>query len=363
MPRLHHWLGFAAIASGLLLGIPAQAQAPAVAALQGDERARMEADIKAARSEGMVTYIDGVFAAETVNDIAAAFRKHYGLPNSFAVNYTHGNTSAIVTRMEQELAAGRVTADVIGLAAPSWVFARATAGDIMQYESPEYAHYHRVFDQGMGKDGYFAMNGAYFFVPSWNADTLDFKGTSWNDVIGAVPAGRINMGNAETSLANLVTFMGVSKTIGQDFYVKLAAMRPQIVTAGEGAHDRLLSGEDLMSMYGQATHLKYRNELGAHLKMMIPKEGLVLLPQDLFILAKAPHPAASRLLLDFLLSEQGQAIIVDKEALISGRDGAPSPMPEYALQLETVPTIKIDWANTTAADLAKARAEWKKIFE
>jgi iron(III) transport system substrate-binding protein len=343
----------------LLLGAGIGLASAATAQAQSE----LQDTIAAARREGRVDYIEAVIMDETVQELADGFRSQYGLPSSFQVNYTLINTGAMVTRLEQELSAKRLTADVVGLATPSWVFARAASGDILPYASPEYPKYRRVFELGMGKDGYFAFNGAYFFVPVWNADTLDFKGTSWNDVIGAVPEGRINMGNAQTSLANLVTFMGVRKVMGDDFYPKIAAMRPRIIQAGEMAHDRLVTGQDLFSLYGQATHVKHRNDLGARLKMMIPKEGLVLLPQCLFILKQAAHPNASKLWLDFMLSEAGQKIQIARESLISGRDGAPSALPDYPLSLDRLKVIPVDWERMTSDDLAKARADWGAIFK
>ena len=95
---------------------------------------------------------------------------------------------------------------------------------------------------------------------------------------------------------------------------------------------------------------------------MIPKEGAVLLPQAMFILAKAPHPSAAKLWVDFILSETGQKIMVNKEALMSGRSGFVSPLPEYAPPLDSLNVIKIDWDKITTADMEKARSEWLSIF-
>ena len=56
----------------------------------------------------------------------------------------------------------------------------------------------------------------------------------------------------------------------------------------------------------------------------------MLLPQDMFILKKAPHPNAAKLWIDFILSETGQTVLVKGEALVSGRAGFKSPLPDYA---------------------------------
>ena len=89
---------------------------------------------------------------------------------------------------------------------------------------------------------------------------------------------------------------------------------------------------------------------------------LQLLPQAMFILAAAPHPAAAKLWADFMLSQSGQKIMVDNEAMMSGRSGFVSPLPDYAPPIESLNIIKIDWEKMTPADMEKARAEWLSIF-
>ncbi|MBE7522288.1 MAG: substrate-binding domain-containing protein [Burkholderiales bacterium] len=341
----------------------ATADAPALQALSGPAKQEMEKTIAAAAREGRVDYTEVVMAAETAQALTVAFRKHYGLDSSFVVNYTHAGTTAAVTRIDQEIAAKRVRTDVASISVPTWVFAHAKAGNIMEYHSPEYKFYRRAFELKLGKEGFFMMNGGYFFVPVWDTTRLNFNGKSWKDVVGAVPNGRLAVGNAETSLSVLATYVGVRNLVGVEFFKSLAGMKPAIVSQGELAHDRVVTGQDLMSLWGQATHVKLRNSRGAQLKLMIPEEGLVLLPQLSFILAGAPHPNAAKLWLDFMLSKEGQAIIVDREALVSGREGAGTALAGYNLTLDGVKAVPMNWDKLSEDDLKRAREEWVGIFK
>ena len=162
-------------------------QAPALAAATPAERERLAPLIEGARRERRMTYWDTVIQPETHDELQAAFKRHYGLPNAFRVNYTLTGTGALVTRIEQELAADRVTIDVAAIASPTWVFEKLAAGHVARYASPELAHYGRAFEAGLGEKDVFAFNGAYVFVPMWNAERLNFSGKSWLDVINAVP--------------------------------------------------------------------------------------------------------------------------------------------------------------------------------
>ncbi len=350
----------------LLIGLLGSAQAqdvPAVQAAAPERREALRATIEAAKREGVVSYWDVVIQPETNDALVAAFRKHYGLPSSFAVRYTLSVTTNLITRVEQEVGAGNVTIDVASIASPPWINGLIAAGHVMKYESPEYPAFALAFEAGLGKPGYFAFNGAYTFIPMWSADHRgDFTGKSYRDVIGAVPPGRINLNDATKSATALLTYMGLRSVLGIEFFRDLAKMKPLFIVRSEAMAERLVSGEDLMAFGGMPTRAYQMNERGAHLKLMYPEEGLVLLGQGSFILAKAPHPNAAKLWLDFTLSETGQTILAQREALFSGRSGLKPPLPDYAPPIDTLKLIKMDWNAITTEDLTKAKAEWLSLF-
>ena len=61
--------------------------------------------IAAALKEGSLSYWDTVIQSNTNAALVAAFRKYYGLPSEFAVNYSLSTTTGLVTRVEQEVSA------------------------------------------------------------------------------------------------------------------------------------------------------------------------------------------------------------------------------------------------------------------
>jgi ABC-type Fe3+ transport system substrate-binding protein len=200
------------------------------------------------------------------------------------------------------------------------------------------------------------------FIPMWNSETLDFKGTSYKDVLGAVAPGRITVGDAAKSETHTMTYMAQRTVLGLDYFKALAKMSPNFIVRSEQIASRLISSEDLFAYSGMPTRAYQNNKLGAKLKFILPKEGVVLLPQNIFILKAAPHPAAAKLWLDFILSPLGQKILVEREALMSGRDGFASPLPIYAPAIDSLNVIPVDWTKITAEDMKKARAEWSSVF-
>lgn len=354
----------ALFAGGLALTL-ATAHAQEPPAMQGasaEEKARLKDLIEAAKKEGAVSYWDAIIQPETNDALAAAFRKRYGLPNSFQVNYTLSSTLGLITRVDQEITADRITMDLAAVGSPTWAFEKVAAGNVLQYDSPEYKNYESVFAQGFGEKGYFAFNGAYIFVPMWSEDHIKFSGKSYKDVLKAVPAGRLSIGDATKSATYLATYQGQSQVLDKNFFTELAKLKPSFIVRSEQIAARLVSGEDLMAYSGMPTRAYQYNQKGGKIKFMLPEEGAVLLPQSMFILKKAPHPAAAKLWLDFALSEEGQAILVKGEALMSGRTGFKSPLPEYAPAIESLKLMKMDWKALSTEKLKQVRTEWTAIF-
>jgi ABC-type Fe3+ transport system substrate-binding protein len=357
--RLIAWLVWSVVAS---TGVSMAQDAPVVAAAESSRKDQLRALIAAAKAEGAIAYWDAVITPETNDELSSQFRKLYGLPTSFAVKYTQSATLNLVTRVDQEVGSGNVTIDVASLASPPWINSLVRGEHIMKYDSPEHVHYARAIGMGMGRAGYFVPNGAYCFVPAWNTETLDFKGTSWRDVLGAVPAGRISTNDAPNSATGLLSYIGLRQNLGLDFFREFAKMKPRFIVRSEQTAEALVTGQDLMAFGGSPGRLMQSNEKGATLKFLLPKEGVVLLGAGTFILTKAPHPNAAKLWIDFTLSEAGQTILSKREALISVRSGFKSPLPAYAPAIDDLTVMPVDWTKIDVEEIKKGKAEWQSIF-
>ena len=351
----------AVVVVGLARSSGAQ-EPPAFHGASAEERARITQLIDAAKNEGSLIYWDVVIQPETNDALTAAFRKFYGLPSGFPVHYQLSATAPLVTRVEQEINADRITIDVAAVGSPPWVFERAATGDVMEYNSPQYKFYADVMSRGLGRKGMFAFNGAYLFVPMWSTDHIKFEGKSWKDVINAVPAGRVSIGDVSKSVAYLATYAGQREVLDMNYFRAIAAMKPSFLIRSEQIAGRLVTGEDLMAFSGMPTRAYQYNQKGGKLKFMLPEEGSVLLPQSMFILKKAPHPSAAKLWVDFILSEEGQTILVKAEALVSGRTGFKSPLPEYAPGIDSLNLINVDWQGLSSKKLKGLRDEWTAVF-
>ncbi len=355
-----------AIAATFLIAVmPAVAQEPpAVAAASGAEKARLTDLIAKAKTEGSVSNIETIMQPPTTDAMAAAFRTKYGLPASFKVNSISMAPGQLITRLQQELQAGKLTFDTGAISSIPWVMARVKEGKIAKYDSPEYAAYRKPIDMGLAQDGHFAFTGGYYFVPMWNTETLKFDGKSYKDVL-TIPdiAGRLSGSDPSVSDPPLMTYMGLRTIFPVSYFEEIAKLKYNFLYKSEQVAQRLVTGEDLLALSGMPTRAHQANARGAKIKFMDPEEGIVLLTQSFFVLEAAPRPAAARLWFDFVLSEEGQKILGEKEYTISGRANFKSPVPDHVPTLDQLKPIKIDWTKVTEADMQKSRDEWKTIFK
>ena len=335
---------------------------PATKGLSDADRSELMQMIEAAKKEGSLNYSDTIIQPTTNDVLVAAFRTYYGLPTSFPVNYTLLTSGAMITRVEQELAANRITFDVAAIGSPTWTFERQKTGAFMNYKSKQYAFYQDAIKQGLGIDGFFVLNGGYAQIPIWNTEILDFKGKSYKEALAASIPGRFSIGDVVQSESHLTTYAGLRQVLDVDFFKEMAKKKPTFVGRSEQSAQRILTGQDVMAFGGNPSRVHQSNQKGAKLKILYPEEGFTFLPQLTFILAKAPHPNAAKLWMDFILSETGQKILADKEALISARAGFQSPIPDIAPNFSALKIIKVDWEKMSAQQLMKYRDEWVSIF-
>jgi iron(III) transport system substrate-binding protein len=335
---------------------------PAAEGLDPSAQTTLKTLIDGALKEGTLNYADTIIQPATNTGLVAAFKTYYGLPDSFRVNFTLLGSAAMVTRLEQEMNAGKLSFDVAAVASPIWAFDANRHGRFLEYHSPQYAAYRDAFAAGLGVDGFFAFNGGYSQIPIWNSEIFDFQGKTYKDVANAAQPGRFSIGDAKQSESQLTTYVGLRQIFDVPFFKALAEKKPTFIYRSELSAQRVLTGQDLLAMGGGAARVMTADQKGAKLKVLYPADGFTLLPQSTFILKGAAHPTAAKLWIDFILSEEGQKLLTTKEALISGRAGFNSPIPDIAPDLGSVKAIKVDWKAMNSDTLKKYRDEWESIF-
>ena len=105
--------------------------------------------------------------------------------------------------------------------------------------------------------------------------------------------------------------------------------------------NKLLTGEYLAVMILEENILKMMDK-GEPVKVVYPEDGTVIIPSPVAVFKSSQNQEASKAILDWFLSKQGQQVIV-KGWMHSVRDDVEAPKGAPALKTFVDKSFKIDW--------------------
>jgi iron(III) transport system substrate-binding protein len=130
---------------------------------------------------------------------------------------------------------------------------------------------------------------------------------SWSDLLAPRWAGKIALDESDVEwYAAMLDYWGRDKGIG--YMRALSRQKPQ-QRRGHSLLTRLLVAGDFPLALVHAAEIDKEKQEGAPVEWVRTLDPVVTSPSQVAISARAPHPAAARLFVDFLLSSEGQGLI------------------------------------------------------
>jgi ABC-type Fe3+ transport system substrate-binding protein len=301
-------------AAGLLLAV-------LVAALPA--QAADDALYQAAKKEGVVVWYTSLIVNQAVRPLVEAFNKKYP---GIEVRYARGDSGPNAIKVINEARAGKVEGDVFdGIATPPPLLKAGLVEKFVPSETDKYPAALR------DPDGRWNALVLYFLTPGVNTQLVgDGEIKTAADLLNPKWKGKIAWSNEPSSGSPL--YVGsVLQTMGEDkgvaFLRALAAQDPVNVDATNRAIlDQVILGQYAIALSIFNHHAVVSAKKGAPVKWL--KVEPIPAPFHCIGLVKnAPHPNAARLLIDFLLSEQGQRAFADVEYL-PAMPSVPAKTPE-----------------------------------
>jgi len=277
--------------------------------------------VQSAKKEGKVVLWTSGWTPTMAKQIGESFKKRYGL-HDLQFTYAATRTAEIIAKVTQELKVNRLSVDIISGGIPEFYYELLRADEIMKYNSPEYRFFPMV-EGTCAEPGYWVSSTA--FSPTaimWNPKYVKKDITSYNDLLDPQLKGMVCSLDARKSDSGLSGYFGLRKILEKEFFVQLA--RQDIFWLGRTPDiaNRVATGERPVAFMGSNRSTFDVAMSGIEVKLIYPKEGVVVLSMPFVPLAKAPHPHATQLLIDYLHSAEGQKIISDGGYFI-GRKGVP----------------------------------------
>jgi iron(III) transport system substrate-binding protein len=281
--------------------------------------------IAAAKREGEVVWTSTQIINQLVRPVAAAFEKKYP---GIKVRYTRANANEVAVKILNESRAGRPQSDVFD--GTSSVVPLKQEGFVLQWQPEAAKDYPALYKD---PDGYWIASNLYINTPGYNTALVP-KGTqpqTYQDLLDPKWKGKIAW-NALPSTSGGVGFIGtVLAEMGeQDGMNYLRAFAKQkvanVAAAARQVLDQVIAGEYPIALQIFNHHAVISAKKGAPVDWikMEPATGTLSV---IGIQKNAPHPNAAKLLVDFIISREGQQVYRDADYLTAD-PGVPALDPQ-----------------------------------
>jgi len=329
--------------------------------------------IEAAKKEGEVHYIDATNQPKTQALLDKAFRKKYGMPDSFKFTHTLQGTGQVVATVQQEIKAGQHTIDVVWVSAPGFFKAAAKEAHFLPYVSPEWKRYEGTVKRlGVEADPpQWITPSAYSFVPVWNRKCAGFANVqikSWKDLINPAYKGKMIIADARKSTTYAASWFGLEGALGKDYFSRFVEVtQPAIFFRTEESLQKVMSCEYPIQNFQLSgrVYQRVQDDPTLNLGVAWPEEGVVVLGVQMAILKGSKRPNAAKLLVDFFLSEEGMEAYIQGEALFTFREGfkAPAAPGKYTPDIGQVKSIPVNWPALTLAGIKKVQDDFRRVLK
>ena len=321
----------------------------------GSARAADPALIEAAKKEGEVIWYTTQIISQLVRPVSAAFEKKYGIK----VRSTRANSTELSVKIINESRAGRPQSDVFD--GTSTVVPLKKEGFVLQWQPDPAKSYPAQYKD---PEGYWVANNLFFLTPGFNTALVP-KGTEPKQLPGAARSEMARQDGLEHRAVELgrprLHRHGADRDgrrRGAWLYLRELS-KQRIANIGSAARevlDQVIAGEYPLALQIFNHHTVISAKKGAPVDWikMEPVTGTLSV---ISVHKNAPHPNAAKLLVDFIMSSEGQNIFRDAEYLPADPDGAGAD-----------PSLKPDEGGFRTHFFTPEQTEdnmvaWKKVYD
>jgi iron(III) transport system substrate-binding protein len=265
-----------------------------------------------ARKEGKLLWYTTLIVNQALKPLKEAFEKKYPFVQ---VEFHRADSEQLAQRMLAEYQAKKYDVDVLD--GTSTIVMLKKAGYMQRYSSPQLRDYPaRLKDP----QGYWSVPNVYFMTLGYNTKLVKPNEVpkTPNDLLDPKWKGKMIWSTSGGSGAPIFignTLMTMGQEAGMNYLKKLAAQNVAKSTASSRAVlDMVIAEEYAIALNIFNYHAVISRSAGAPVdwQALEPVPGQV---KTLGLAKNAPHPHAALLLIDFLLSKEGQKIFQEADYL------------------------------------------------
>jgi iron(III) transport system substrate-binding protein len=290
-------------------------------------------DAAKAKTEGKVVWYTST-PIEQAQKIVNRFKQQAGVE----VELFRSGGSAILSRFQQEMQAGRVATDVLTHSDPAAAHALAKKGFFVPFKPK---NFDKIPDAAKDANGQFIgqrLNMMTHYVRTDKVTAADEPKT-WDDLVNIKYKGKLVMTDPSfTSLQVSVVGM-MAKLHGWDYYKKLRAGDVLIVQGNQQVSDMLKRGERLIAVGALDSYAADLKAGGHPVKTLYPSDGVFIIPSPTSVVKNSPHPNAAKLFAEFMIGDDAQKVFPADGGYSVRTDIAP---PAGSPDLKSLKIIAVD---------------------
>jgi iron(III) transport system substrate-binding protein len=256
-----------------------------------------KAIIAKAKQEGSVTLYSSQ-APAGLQLLADAFKKKYGI----TVTFNRNIDSVLTTQLGTEESANHLNADVFVVASRPVVLGVLKHGWATDAVGPDL--FAKEFDRTrFAKPGKAVVVGAAVLGLAWNTSQFPQGLKNLKDLLNPTLKGRVGVIVPGTAPSLVDWWHWAQQTQGSSYLSQLAAQDPKFYPSSIPMTQAVASGEIAAASFASTTAVTLKQQ-GAPIGFIpyawnAPWWGMVL--------KNAPHPDAAQLLMDYIVTKEGQA--------------------------------------------------------
>jgi ABC-type Fe3+ transport system substrate-binding protein len=310
--------------------------------------------IEGAKKEGKVSFYTGLIVDQVVRPVKDAFEKEYPF---LQVEFFRANAERLAQRILSEYQAKRYEVDIVSGSAAATILQRA--GVMQRFYSPPIAEYPRELKDA---NGFWGSTNVYFMTLGYNTRMVKPSELpkSYEDLLNPKWKGQMMWSTSRGSgapqfIGNIFVSMG--QEAGKAYLQKLKQQNVAKSTASaRQILDLVIAGEYPISIQIFNHHAYISKNAGAPVEWQ-PLEPVTATNNSIGLAKNAPHPHASMLFLDFVLSRKGQRVFQAANYL-------PAHPDVPALQADLKPGVRFKKANYLSPEILFDKSnEWGDYFE
>jgi len=265
---------------------------------------------EAAKKEKEFTWYTAHYNSESAAALCQGFEKKYP---GVKCNYIRPTAQVAYQRLAQDQKAGIAQASMISSTDQSHYTKMKQDGWLQPYKPknlPELVDAFRSFND---PDDLFTATAAGLVLITYNTSVVSAAEApkKWTDLADPRWKNKVSIGHPGFSGYVGTWVVQMKKLYGWDYFKKLEQNKPRIGRSINDTVTMLNAKESIVAAGPSATTLESKAK-GNPLAVVYPEDGAVLMVSASGILKNAPAPNAARLFMEYLLSRDGNEVMVQQ---------------------------------------------------